>query len=97
MKFANVRELKINSRSVLGNLKHEDVVITNRGRPVAAVIYMDADLLESYVIAHHPTLVADIGKDVQAWKKGRLRTYTLDEVRARFSDSTSPSRRRLGR
>ena len=85
MKFANVRELKINSRSVIQNLKKEDVVITNRGKPVAAMVYLDEDILDSYVIAHHPSLLADIAGDVSEWKKGRLKALTLEEVRGRLA------------
>ena len=49
MKFANVRDLKINSKTIIRRLCKEDVVITNRGKPVAAVIYLNEDLLDSFV------------------------------------------------
>lgn len=84
MKFANVRELKINSSSILRNLATEDVVITNRGKPVAAVVYLDEDLLDAFVIAHHPTLLGEIGRDLARWRRGALRTHTLEEVKARL-------------
>ena len=63
MKFANVRDLKINSKTIIRKLIKEDVVITNRGKPVAAVIYLNEDLLDSFVIAHHPTLLSGIELD----------------------------------
>ncbi len=94
MRFANIRELRINSSSVMRNLRKEDVIVTNRGNPVAAIIYMDEDILDSYVIAHHPTLMADINRDVAAWKRGKLRTLTLEEVQARLGLSTRPGRKR---
>ncbi|MBI4564746.1 MAG: type II toxin-antitoxin system prevent-host-death family antitoxin [Planctomycetes bacterium] len=84
MKFANVRELKINSNSILKDLAEEDVVITNRGKPVAAVIYMDEDLLDSFVLSHHPALLRSIERDVRRWKRGKLRPYTLEEAKARL-------------
>lgn len=80
MKVANVRELRNNSHRILARLPREDVVITRRGKPVAAVIYLDENLLDSYVIAHHPRLLAGIERDLGRWKAGKLRTYTLNEV-----------------
>jgi prevent-host-death family protein len=84
MRFANVRDLKINSNSILKELAAEDVVITRKGKPVAAVIYMDEDLLDSFVIAHHPTLLKKIERDRSLWKQGKLSTYTLKEVKDRL-------------
>jgi prevent-host-death family protein len=88
MKFANVRDLKINSKTIIKKLITEDVVITNRGKPVAAVIYLDEDLLDSFVIAHHPTLLAGIERDVQRWRSGRLKTLSLEQVRTRLLGKT---------
>jgi antitoxin (DNA-binding transcriptional repressor) of toxin-antitoxin stability system len=92
MKFANVRDLKINSNTILRGLSSEDVVITKQGKPVAAIIYMDEDLLDSFVIAHHPTLLSGVEKDLDLWKRGKLRTYSLEEVKTRLL-----GRRRSGR
>ena len=83
MKFANLRSLRINSHAVLQDLSREDVVLTNRGKPVAAIVYMDEDLLESYVLAHHPTLLRTIERDISRWKAGTLRAYSLEEARRR--------------
>jgi antitoxin (DNA-binding transcriptional repressor) of toxin-antitoxin stability system len=84
MKFANVRDLKINSKTIIRRLIKEDVVITNRGKPVAAVIYLNEDLLDSFVIAHHPTLLSGIERDVKRWRSGRLTTLSLEQVRKRL-------------
>lgn len=92
MKFANVREPRINSSRILRLLPKEDRVITNRGKPVAAVIYMDEDLLGSYVIAHHPTLLRGIEQDVRRWKKGKLRSYTLREAERRIGMGRRPAK-----
>lgn len=97
MKFANVRDLKINSNTILRELSSGDVVITKQGKPVAAMIYMDEDLLESFVIAHHPTLLKDIEKDLTLWKKGKLRTYSLEEVKKRLLGRRRPRARRKSR
>lgn len=84
MKFANVRDLKINSSALLRKLASEDVVITKQGKPVAAMIYLDEDLLDSFIIVHHPTLLREIERDWKLYKQGKLRTCTLEEVRARL-------------
>ena len=84
MKFANVRDLKINSSTILRKLGRKDVVITRRGKPVAAVIYMDEDLLDSFVIAHHPGLLQGIQRDLRRWRSGKLATLTLEQVRKRL-------------
>ncbi len=84
MRFANVRELKINSNTILKKLVSEDVVITRQGKPVAAMVYLNEDLLDSFVLAHHPTLLDEINRDMAQWKKGKLRTVTLEDVRRRL-------------
>lgn len=84
MKFANIRDLRINSNAVFRGLSREDVVITNRGKPVAAIIYLDESLLDSYVLAHHPSLLGEIERDVRKWKGGRLKALSLQEVRERL-------------
>jgi antitoxin (DNA-binding transcriptional repressor) of toxin-antitoxin stability system len=87
MQFANVRDLKINSKTIIKKLIKEDVVITNRGKPVAAVIYLNEDLLDSFVISHHPTLLSGIERDVRRWRRGKLKTLSLEQVRARLLGS----------
>ena len=93
MKFANIRELKINSNTILRSLAREDVVITRNGKPVAAVIYMDEDLLDSFIVAHHPTLLRGIDRDLARWRRGSLRTIGLEDVRRRLSAARGRRRR----
>lgn len=69
MKFVNVRELRINASRILNNLCDEDVVVTNRGKPTAAVIYLDEDLLEDFIIAHHPTLLQETEEAYQEYQE----------------------------
>ena len=56
MRFVNVRDLRINASRIVKSLRRGDVVVTSRGKPAAAVIYLDEDLLEDLILAHHPTL-----------------------------------------
>jgi len=62
MKFVTLRELKINPSKVLRGLKREAVVVTRKGKPAAALIPLDEDTLEEFIIAHHPTLLAELDK-----------------------------------
>lgn len=60
MKFVAMRELRINASGVLDRLAKEDVVVTRNGKPAAALVRLDEDLLDEYVLAHHPTLVREL-------------------------------------
>ena len=60
MKFVALRELKINPSKVLDRLKRQDVVVTRHGKPAAALVALDEETLDEFVIAHHPTLLAEV-------------------------------------
>jgi prevent-host-death family protein len=60
MKFVTLRELKINPSKVLDRLAKEDIVVTRSGRPAAALVYLDEELLEDFVMAHHPKLLKEV-------------------------------------
>ena len=80
MKFVAMRELRNDTSKLLDRLAREDLVITRNGKPAAALIYLDEDLLEDFILAHHPTLLSEVeaarreyqqkgGIDHQAMKK----------------------------
>jgi len=60
MKFVTLRELKINPSKVLDRLAEEDIVVTRSGKPAAALVYLDEDLLDEFVLAHHPKLLKEV-------------------------------------
>ena len=60
MKFVTVRELEANPSKVLDNLGQEDAVVTRSGKPAAALIYLDEDLLDDFVLAHHLTFLNEV-------------------------------------
>ena len=95
MRFVNVRELRLNSNRVLRGLSQEDMVVTKHGKPVAAITYLDEDLLDAYLIAHHPTLLKEMERDVDLWKKGRLKTLTLEQVKERILGRRDVRKKRL--
>jgi len=59
MKFIAMRELKINPSRVLDRLAKEDVVVTRNGKPAAALLRLDEDLLAEFIIAPPPTLLSE--------------------------------------
>lgn len=60
MKFVSLRDLKINPSNVVDRLAKEDVVVTRRGKPAAALVYLDEDLLDGFILLHHPTLLGEV-------------------------------------
>ncbi|MBI4229507.1 MAG: type II toxin-antitoxin system prevent-host-death family antitoxin [Planctomycetes bacterium] len=60
MRFVAMRDLKINASGVLDGLEEGDVVVTRRGKPAAAMIRLDEDLLDDYILAHHPRFLAEV-------------------------------------
>ena len=83
MRFVAMRELRINASSVLDLAEKEDVVVTRNGKPAAALVHLDEDLLEDFIMAKHPTFY----KSLEAARKEYLKKggITLDEMRRRLA------------
>ena len=60
MKFIAMRDLRNHTSRILRQLADGDIVITRRGKPAAALVYLDEDMLEDFVLAHHPTLADEV-------------------------------------
>jgi len=60
MKFVAMRELRNNTSRLLDRLAREDVVLTRNGKPAAALVYLDEDLLEDFMLSTHPKLLAEL-------------------------------------
>ncbi len=60
MKFLTLRELKINPSRVFDRLAKEDLVVTRNGKHAAALVYLDEELLDDFILAHHPTLIREV-------------------------------------
>jgi PHD/YefM family antitoxin component YafN of YafNO toxin-antitoxin module len=76
MKFVTLRDLKINPSRVLDGLGEHDVVVIRKGKPAAAVIYLDEDMLDDYVLAHHPGLL----REVKAARAEYLKSGGIDHA-----------------
>ncbi|HUT55818.1 MAG TPA: type II toxin-antitoxin system Phd/YefM family antitoxin [bacterium] len=82
MKFIAMRELRNNTSQLLDRLSREDLVVTRNGKPAAALIYLDEELLEDFIIAHHPTLLREIENARQEY--GRKGGISHAEMRKRI-------------
>ena len=73
MKFVTLRDLKINPSKVVGRLAKGDMIVTRNGKPAAALVYLNEELLEDFVLVHHPTLLkeADLAR-AEYMKKGGI-------------------------
>lgn len=69
MKFVTLRELKINPSRVLDRLVDDDLVVTRSGKPAAALVYLDEELLEEFVLARHPKLLKEVEAARTEYKK----------------------------
>ena len=80
MAAVNIRELARNTSQVIGDVarRNRPTIITRGGRPVAAVIPIDADALEDWILANSPEFVKGMQK---ADAELRLRqTVGMDEA-----------------
>src|SRR5262245_46720425 len=69
MKFVALRELKINPSRVLDDLRTQDVVVTRSGKPAAALVHLDEDLLDEFVLAHHTVLLRELESARKEYRK----------------------------
>ncbi len=60
MKFIAMRELRNNTSKLLDRLDQEDLIVTRNGKPAAALVYLDEDLLEDFILARHPSVLKEI-------------------------------------
>ena len=82
MRFVAMRELRINPSKVLDALAEEDIVVTRNGKPAAALLQLDEELIEDFILAHHPTLLTEVEAARREFrKKGGIRH---EEMRSRI-------------
>jgi len=92
MKFVAMRELKIRPSKVLDSLRNGDLVVTRNGKPAAALVGLDEDTLDEFVIAHHPTLLPEVKAALTEYeKKGGV---GHDEMMSLVEGKARPKRRK---
>lgn len=108
MRFVTLRELKINPSKVLDRLAKDDLVVTRSGKPAAALLYLDEELLEEFILARHPRLLKEVeAARAEFRKKGglghdamrgrvqrRRRSMVLELLEDRALASAASARRR---
>jgi len=94
MAAVNVRELARNTSKVIGDVarRKRPTIITRAGRPVAALIPIDADALEEWILANSPEFVRGMRKADQELRLGQ----TVGMVEAFASLGEKVPRRRRG-
>ena len=81
MKTIGVRELKNHVSEYLRNLsKDKPVVITRNGKPVAAMISLEPDELEDFILAHSLKVHKMVRKGIEEIERGEY--FTVDELLA---------------
>ena len=83
MTAVNVRELARNTSRVIGDVarRKRPTIITRGGRPVAAVVPIDVDALDDWILANAPEFVEGMRKADQELR--RRETVGLEEAFAR--------------
>lgn len=77
MAVVNVRELARRTSQVIGAVQttKRPTLVTRAGRPVAAVIPVDPDLLEDWVLANAPEFVEAIIEGDRELREGRTVSF----------------------
>ena len=75
----NVRELARNTSKVIDDVskRHRPTLVTRGGRPVAAVVPINADALEDWILANSPEFVDGMRLADEEMKRGE--TVSLDK------------------
>jgi prevent-host-death family protein len=83
MAAVNVRELARNTSKVIGDVarRKRPTIITRGGRPVAAVVPIDAEALEDWILANSPVFVEGMREADAELRRGE--TVGMTEAFAR--------------
>lgn len=88
----SIRELQRDTSGVVRRVTRtgRPALVTKRGEPVAAVIPVDPDLLEDFILANAPSFVRGMARADRELVEGRTRPLTevLSEIRGAPARST---------
>lgn len=74
MKFANVRDLRLDTKKVLSQARQEDVLITYRGKPWVIIHKIAEEDLEDYILTHHPKFKRTLEESIKESKAGKVKS-----------------------
>ena len=78
MKFATVRNLRLETRKVLAEARERGVLVTYRGKPWVLMQGVTEDELEDYILVNHPKFKKALKKSMKEKKAGKMKS--LDEL-----------------
>ncbi len=79
MVTAGVRELKNKTSEILRMARKKgSVIVTSNGKAIAAIIPLDEEGVEDFLIAHNPKIQAAMSRGLKDIKAER--TYTAEEL-----------------
>ncbi len=74
-----VKELKNRTSEFIRKVKDEGpVIVTSHGKPVAALLGLEPDEVEDFLLAHNPRIRAAVKRGIEDAKAGRV--YSVDEL-----------------
>lgn len=76
---------------LLEHAKKDTVVLTCRGKPVAALVPVDSDQWEDWVVSTHPDFIEIIKRSEARYKsEGGI---SMDEIRRKYGLKRKPARK----
>src|SRR6266508_2293137 len=89
MAAVNVRELARNTSKVIDDVERSKrpAIITRSGRPVAAVVPIDFDALEDWILANAPVFVEGMRQADEEFRRGE--TISMDDLFARMEKKSA--------
>lgn len=73
MRFANVRDLRLETKKILGAARQEDVLVTYRGKPWVIIQKIAEDGLGDYILTHHPRFRRALRKSLKEKEAGKVK------------------------
>jgi len=79
------------TQSLVEHAKKDTVVLTRQGKPVAALVPVDADQWEDWVVSTHPDFIEIIKRSEARYKaEGGI---SMDEIRRKYGLKRKPARK----
>ncbi len=79
------------TQPLLEHAKKDTLVLTRRGKPVAALVPVDSDQWEDWVVSTHPDFIEIIKRSEARYKsEGGI---SMDEIRRKYGVKRKPARR----
>ncbi len=84
MRVVPMRELKedpLKLVKIIDGLDREGAIVTRDGKPTAALIHLDEDLIEEFLIERHPTLLREVAEAMREYEeKGGVDHETMKKL-----------------